>query len=126
VRNDIYALWSPDAKRIFFGSDRSGVFNVFEKPASGVGEERRVVQSTDDMTPYSLTRDGRFLFYRLNVSNTGVLSLTGTPALRPLLQAGFTQNLAQVSPDGRWIAYQSNESGTYEVYVLRFRRTRSS
>jgi len=103
-----------------FGSDRDGVFNVFEKPANGVGQERRVAQSVDDMTPYSLTQDGRFLFFRLNVSNTGVLSLTGNPTPRPLLQAGFTQNLAEVSPDGRWVAYQSNESGNYEIYIRSF------
>ena len=69
---------------------------------------------------YGRSTDGRFLLYRLNITSTGILPLTGDPKPRPLLQAAFNQTHAQSSPDGRWLAYSSNESGTYEVYLRSF------
>jgi serine/threonine protein kinase/Tol biopolymer transport system component len=119
--NDIYPVWSPDGGRVVFASDRdSGVFNIYQKPANGVGDDQRVVKSSDDMTPYSMSPDGRFLIYRLNINDTGIMSLSGDPKPSPLLKASFNQNAAQVSPDGRWLAYYSNESGVYEVYIRNF------
>jgi Tol biopolymer transport system component/predicted Ser/Thr protein kinase len=119
--NDVYPLWSPDGARVIFASDRDGgIFNVYEKAASGVGEDARTVKSTDDMTPYGMSPDGRFLLFRFNITNTGILPLKDDRKPRPFLQAEFTQTQAQVSFDGRWLAYASNESGDYEIYVRNF------
>src|SRR5262249_24055568 len=74
-------------------------------------------KSTDDMAPYSISKDGQHVFFRLNVSNTGVLSMGDRVKAEPLWQSGFTQSATQVSPDGRWLAYGSNESGAFEVYI---------
>jgi len=121
THNEIYAIWSADGSHIFFGSDRdSGIFNVYQKAASGAADERLLIKSADDMAPYGRSADGRFLTYRLNITNTGLLPLTGELKARPLLQATFTQTQSQPSPDGRWLAYASNESGVYEVFIRDF------
>ena len=120
--NDVYPLWSADGSSILFASDRDGgIFNIYQRSANGVGDDQRILKSSDDMTPYSVSPDGRFLVYRLNINDTGIMSLTGDHNPLPLLKGGFNQNSAQVSPDGRWLAYYSNESGIYEVYVRNFR-----
>jgi len=119
--NDIYPVWSADGTRIMFASDRDGgVFNVYQKAANGATDEQLLVKSADDMAPYTRSPDGRYLLYRLNTTGLGILPLTGDRKQRPLLQAVFTQSQGQVSPDGRWLAYVSNESGPYEVYIRSF------
>ena len=119
--NDVYPVWSADGQRIMFGSDRErGIFKLYDKASNGAGAERLLAKSSDDMAPYSRSADGRFLLFRLNVTNTGILPLVGESKPRPLLQAAFSQNQAQPSPDGRWLAYTSNESGQYEVYIKNF------
>jgi Tol biopolymer transport system component len=126
--NDIYPVWSPDGTRIVFGSDRggSGVFNLYQKLANGADQDELVVRSSDDMAPHSWSPDGRYLVYRLgfaNQRNTGILSMLGERKPRPFLprpSVNVSQNAAQISPDGRWIVYTSNESGRFEVYVRSF------
>lgn len=125
-RNDTYPVWSPDGSRIAFGSDREGGFNLYQKLSNGAAGEELLLKSSSDaiVAPYSWSPDGRFLFYR-DVSsggfNTGILPLIGDRKPRLFFpKATFAQVLAQVSPDGRWIAYSSNESGRYEMYVQSF------
>src|SRR4030095_7365665 len=79
-----------------------------------------MIKPADDMAPYGRSADGRFLTYRLNITNTGLLPLTGELKARPLLQATFTQTNSQPAPHGRWLAYASNESGVYEVFIRDF------
>ena len=104
-----------------FASDRDGVFNLYQKLANGAGDDERVVKAVDDIAPLSWSPDGQNLVYRLNTNGLGILPLVGDRKPRPFLQSStFTQTQGYVSPDGRWIAYNSNESGRYEVYVRNF------
>ena len=120
-------LWSPDSSRIVFTSAAAGVLDLYEKPASGSGEPRAVVRSSGDKFPTDWTRDGRFLVYHtFGTSSTWDIWVAPTDGGKPfpLMTSKFTEAQAQVSPDGRWIAYASDESGRFEVYVTQFPQKR--
>jgi dipeptidyl aminopeptidase/acylaminoacyl peptidase len=124
-RNDVNPVWAPDGSRIVFGSDREGgVFSLYQKLSSGASAEALLFKSTvENAVPYSWSPDGRFILHRYmngGAFNTGVLPLAGDPKPRPFLPVPFNQTMAEVSRDGRWIAYHSNESGRYEVFVQTF------
>ena len=129
-RDDV-AVWSPDSKRIVFASNRNGHFDLYEKPADGSSEERLLLKSDNDKRPTSWSRDGRHLIYSEIDPKTQEdlwvlpLPVSGYPepaAQKPIpfLQTPFRETLARFSPDGRFVAYSSNESGTFEVYVRPF------
>ena len=125
--NDIYPVWSPDGSRLMFGSDReSDVFNLYQKRADGVGSEQQVLKSPAEMVPNSWSPDGRALVYRTRpggssgVFNLGILPLVGDRKPHLFEASRAVQVTGQVSPDGRWLAYHSLESGRYEVYVQSF------
>ena len=124
-RNDVNPVWAPDGSRIVFGSDREGgVFSLYQKPSSGAATEELFFTSTvENAVPYSWSPDGRFILHRYmngGAFNTGVLPLEGDRKARLFLPVPFNQTMAQISPDGRWIAYHSNESGRFEVFVQTF------
>jgi eukaryotic-like serine/threonine-protein kinase len=118
------AVWSPDAKRIAFASNRDGAFNLYQKLTSGAKDEELLLKSPEDKYPTSWSRDGRFLLYTAVDPKTKeaiwVLPLEGDQKPFPLLRAEFNEEGGQFSPDGRWIAYSSQESGREEVYVRPF------
>jgi len=115
-------VWSPDGGRIIFSAGESGLDGIYEKAASGAGEEKEILKNPGKpMFPTSWSRDGRFLLY--------TLSDGGAPGSRtpvPLLATQFNEAQATFSPDGRWIAYRSNETGTAQVYVRPFVSSSSS
>ena len=119
---DRYPIWTPDG-RVLFSSERDGTLNVFSKAADGTGQAERVTTSDYAQVPESFSVDGQTLVL-LDVSggqfDLHVISLGGETRTEALIQTGFTEANSQISPDGRWIAYQSNESGQYEVYVRSF------
>jgi len=123
------AVWSPDGTRIIFASDRDGgVFNLYQKLASGAKPEELLLKTPDNKFPSSWSRDGRFLLFTAEDRKTGtdlwVLTLDahGAPATepKPLLRTEFQEQNGRFSPDSRWVAYASNESGHYEIYVRAF------
>jgi Tol biopolymer transport system component len=120
-----YPTWSPDGSRIAFRSNTAGHYDLYEKPSSGTGQERLLIQSENDKIPDDWSLDGRFLAFD-NVdakigsrSGLWILSLADGKA-SPFLQSEFSQSDGHFSPDGRWVAYTSNESGRNEVYVQPF------
>lgn len=120
-------LWSPDGTRIVFGSNRNGavVFDLYEKAASGAGDDQMLFKSPAPKFPTSWSRDGQFiLFDNRPLQSKGavwILNMSGNREVKPLLQStAFDQRTGKFSPDAHFIAYVSNESGRTEVYVQRF------
>jgi hypothetical protein len=122
--NDDYPVWSPDGKEIVFASNRSGHFDLYQKPADGSGEERLLLKSDEDKLPTSRSRDGRLLLYNVTTPRTKndmfALPMEGDRKPMPVLRTDFNEGQAQFSPDGRWIAHLSDESGSPEIYVRPF------
>jgi eukaryotic-like serine/threonine-protein kinase len=121
---DAFPLWSPDGSRIIFTSNRSGVYNLYQKASSGADNEELLYQSTEGKGPNSWSPDGKFLIYYSLGQPTHLRLLTADgPADRkpvPLIDPQFSSVTGRFSPDGRWIAYSSNESGKNEISVRSF------
>jgi Tol biopolymer transport system component len=116
-------VWSPDGTRIAFGSFRTGIQDLYEKPLGG-GEEKLLLSGNNTRLPLDWSRDGRFLLYR-EVDQTGgydlwALPMFGDPKPIAVANTPFEERDGQFSPDGRWVAYRSNEPGHFEVYVQPF------
>jgi len=101
---------------------RGGRQNLFVKPASGAGQEETLLESETDKRPNDWSRDGRLLLYASVEAKTKVdlWVLPEDRKPRPLLQSPFIEREGQFSPDGKWLAYSSDESGRYEIYVRGF------
>jgi Tol biopolymer transport system component/tRNA A-37 threonylcarbamoyl transferase component Bud32 len=121
-----YAVWSPDGRWIFFNSGvgRDDYSNLFVRAASGAGEKQRVTTAETIQVAYAWSPDGRFRMYgEMSPNNSWDLWIQPTaPDGKPFpfLQSPATEVHGQFSPDGKWIAYTSNESGTAQVYVQPF------
>ncbi len=124
-------VWSPDGRTIAFSSNRKGHLDLYRKSADGTGAEELLHADNVDKVPTSWSPDGKILLYYTTyfASKTGwdlwVLPLTlerPGASLKPvpLLQTPFDEIFPNFSPDGRWIAYVSNESQRSELYVTAF------
>jgi eukaryotic-like serine/threonine-protein kinase len=129
AHGDLLPMWSPDGTRIVFGSDRSDTFNLYEKLLNGaVGDEQPVLSSGQVKgveLPSSWSPDGRFLLYTEVDTQTGagdlwVVPMVGAHTPSVFLKTPFEEAWGAFSPDGRWVAYGSNESGRSEIYVRPF------
>ena len=120
-------FWSPKGDRIVFVTNREGNPNLFQKAASGSGQDEPLLADTNPRRPSQWSRDGRFVVYSQtdpkNKEDIWVLPMDGSAAERkPVLFLGteFSELLGQISPDGHWMAYTSDKSGRNEVYVRPF------
>jgi Tol biopolymer transport system component len=119
-------VWSPDGGRIVFASDRNGGrLNLFQKDAGGVRPEEVLLKSEHIDIPEDWSADGRFILFRDLDPKTGadlwVLPMTGDATKpQPYLRSPFSESQGRFSPNGRWVAYASDESGRNEVYVQSF------
>jgi dipeptidyl aminopeptidase/acylaminoacyl peptidase len=117
---DMTPLWSPDSRRVFFASNRTGNFDVYSQPADGSTQAAVELARPGFQGPSSITPDGTQLVVNEEFRYLSVLDLTHD-TLRPLLQRDANDWSGAVSPDGRWIAYESDESGVqFEIYVRSF------
>ncbi len=118
------AVWSPDGKNIVYASNRAGHYDLYEKSADGSGEERLLLKSDQDKRPTSWSRDGRFLQYTNYDAKTKqdlwALPMEGDRKAFLFLQTEFEEGQGQFSPDGKWIAYVSDESGLNQIWVRPF------
>ena len=122
---NVRPIWTPDSNRIIFCSDREGTPSIFRKPADGAGVAESLAEMPDEfIAPFSITSDGKTLFFlnqNMTGYNIGMLSMEGdddTPKL--LLQEEYEERNPMISPDGRWLAYESDEDGQYDIYVRSF------
>jgi eukaryotic-like serine/threonine-protein kinase len=119
-------VWTPDGRRVIFSSQaqNSGQGNLFWKPADGTGSAERLTTSGDAQYPSSISPDGTRLVYRDDDQKTkrdiAFLTLDDKRQSQRILQTTFNEENGEVSPDGRWLAYQSDESGQSQVYVRPF------
>jgi Tol biopolymer transport system component len=117
---DFMGAWSPDGSRIAFASNRNGAYDIYQKASSGVGSEDLLLKTSAWKYPYDWSPDGRWLVYGLPTGqyDLWLLPLAGEEH-RPVryLASQFPKSQARFSPDGRYVAYTSNESGKNEVYV---------
>lgn len=116
-------IWSADGSKVLYRSDRKGVPDIYEIGVGVLESERRLLDQPGVQQPEDVSRDGRFLVYCNNTQKTApeiwLLPLVGDPKPMPWLQTRFAERSPRFSPDGRWIAYESDESGDPEVYVAR-------
>ena len=121
---DVAPIWSPDGTRIAFMSQRTGAGDIYQTHTNGSGGDERIVASAPAMTPSSWSPDGRFLLYisldPQTYTDLWVVPMAGDHTPSVFLQTPFREAYCAFSPDGRWVAYQSNESGRMEIYVRPF------
>ena len=112
---DDFPLWTPDGARVVFQSSREGG-GLFWKAADGTGQVERLKDGA--ARPYAWAADGRLIFEQ--AGDIGVLTMEGERTVEMLLDAEFSETEPALSPDGRWLAYQSRETGTPLIYVQPF------
>jgi Tol biopolymer transport system component/predicted Ser/Thr protein kinase len=117
-------IWSPDGSHIAFGSFRNGKWGIYQKLSNGTGADELLVESELWKMPMSWSGDGKFIMYWVQDPKTNndvwALPLTGDRKAFPVLQTPFAEGHPQISPDGKWFAYWSNETGRNEIYVQSF------
>jgi eukaryotic-like serine/threonine-protein kinase len=124
--DNLVPVWSPDGSQIAYSSLRQSEYNLYVKSASGAGSPEPLIQSGAWKAPSDWSRDGRYIAYESqNAKVKGkwsiwILPLFGDRKPFSYLQNQFDNDTGMFSPDGRWLAYQSDESGNYEVYLSPF------
>jgi len=121
--DDEMPIWSPDGSRILFTSARKGAFDLYQMPFGG-GATDTLLSSSEAQIPASWSPDGRYILYWTNPNLTNLdlwaLPLFGDRKPFPVANSNFDESLGQFSPDMKWIAFQSNESGRFEIYAQPF------
>ena len=121
---DIYPVWPPDGRQILFSSGRAGAVNLFAQAADGSGDVTRLTTSANIQHATSVTPDGTRLVFTEIAPRTGPdvmqFRLDGTQAITALVQTPFSERNGEVSPDGRWLAYEANDAGRFNIYVRPF------
>ena len=115
---DSLPVWSPDGTRIIFASNRDLKFDLYLKDANGAQEEKIIPQDGPDRFPTDWSRDGKYVIYGRG-PDLWFLKFPELGATQ-FLKASSTLKSARFSPDGKWVAYASNENGRWEIYVTSF------
>lgn len=122
---DAYPIWSPDGKNIIFSSNRKGHYDLYEKMSNGAADEQLLFASGQTKYATDWSQDGKYLLFQStnnqnSKSDIYYIPMTGDKKPVALITTEFNEMFATFSPDSRWVAYQSNESGRNEVYVRPF------
>jgi Tol biopolymer transport system component len=121
-----WPVWSFDGKTIFYASNVKGPTHIYAKAADGSGAERTIQEDGDVLeSPRTVSADGRYLIYGRRAKDESAfhiwaLPLTGGGKPFAVVQDSFDEDFPSVSADGKWMAYQSNESGRREIYITAF------
>lgn len=122
--NNGTAAWSPDGKTLIYSSNRDGGYLLYEQPADGSGVARRVTDGANPEIGASWSRDGRFVAYvEIQVASHGqpvirVIPRTGQQKPYTLVSADYDVSHPSISPDSKWVAFSSTETGHSEIYVV--------
>jgi|KBSMisStaDraftv2_1062788.scaffolds.fasta_scaffold06272_3 Tol biopolymer transport system component len=129
VADENWLVWSPDGRRVAFNSQRARGLDLYQTSSLGNDRQELLVADDDGKWPVSWSPDGRFILFVTSSEGTGndiwVLPLTGDRKPYPFLKTETQENWAAFSPNGRWVAYSSTESGQAEVYVTPFPKSGS-
>lgn len=121
---DVFPVWTPDSRRIVFSSTRSGINNLYIQAADGTGATERLTSSPSGQFAGSVAPDEKSLVLIQNAPTTGndiaSLALGSNDPAKLLIQTSAGEGPAEISPDGRWLADQSNEAGQHQIYVRPF------
>jgi serine/threonine protein kinase len=127
VADDVNPVWSPDGDQIAFSSNRKGTHDLYRKSASPGGSEELLLATALHKNTTDWSSDGRFVLFETRDPKSGMdiwalpLDKSGKPGKPfPVVQTTFDEQRGQFSPDGKWIAYQSDESGRHEIYLRAF------
>jgi Tol biopolymer transport system component len=115
---DSLPAWSPDGKQVVFANNGQSRFDLYLKNVDGSQAERQIAQDGPDRFPVDWSRDGKYILYERG-SDLWYLR-TADMTAKELLKAPSTIRSSQFSPDGKWVAYSSNETGKWEVFVTSF------
>ena len=129
--SDRQPVWTPNSQYLIYGSDRNGPSNLFSQRPTAAATAEQLTNSTVSIFPHTMSRDGRHLVARQNtIGETGIdlvmLDVGNPPSGRatptPLVHSSASEFNAEISPDERWLAYQSTSVGNdaFEVYVRPF------
>jgi serine/threonine-protein kinase len=121
-RQDFCPVWTLNSQRIIFSSNRGGASNLWWQAADGTGAAEPLTASGNAQFPTGITRDG-VLFFELTQTmgrDLQELALDGAHQVTPLVHEKFDERNGIVSPDGRWLAYESDRSGAFAIYVRPF------
>ena len=118
--SDLFPVWSPDGSKVVFGSDKGGRRGLYTKQASGVGNEELLWQAERGVVPFDWSGDGRFILFSMSDPQTKLdLWILPLSERKPFafLHSPSNERGGAFSPDGRWVAYVSDETGTDQIYV---------
>ena len=115
---DGYPVWTPDGRRLVFASQRDGAMNLYSKAVDGTGAVERLTEAPSRQIPNAFTPDGnRLLYYDEESSGGGLAVLSLDGASEPVLATEHDELNAEISPNGKFLACESDESGQYEIHV---------
>jgi Tol biopolymer transport system component len=121
---NVFPVWTTDGRRLLFSSERAGTMNLYSQPADGTGAVERLTDSPNTQIATSASPDGRELIFTEVSPKTAEdvmqVELDGTHRVTPLVQSLFAERNGIISPDRRWLAYEANDSGRFEIYVRPF------
>ena len=124
---DTFPVWTPDSHRIVFSSQSGGALNLWWKAVNETGSAQQLTTSANNQWPTSISSDGKQVVLTELTPATGRdlmrLTLDGSQRVTPLLQTPFDEQRGAISPDGHWLAYESNRSGQFEIWVRPFPNT---
>ncbi|HEY1249539.1 MAG TPA: protein kinase [Thermoanaerobaculia bacterium] len=122
--NNTRPVWSPDGATIVFASDRGGAFDLYEKATRGAGEEKLLFKNDETKSASGWSKDGKYIVYMSRnpktVTDLWALPLFGDKKPIPIAVTPFNEHSPALSPEGRYVAFVSNESGRDEIYVQTF------